>query len=270
MVSKPPVTLDPEFEASDDSEDEDYDPTNNSIAKNHGDGKNDDNDDDDSGEEDQLGDYDSGDEKTIGKQIHGKRKRTKPAPEEEQEVIKTRSQRNQETASAQAAAPEKGTANVNDLWSAMNAPKTKKATHAEEETIEIDRTYTFAGEVHTERKTVPKQSQEAKDYLANLQSKNQGSHTSTLAADSDSTTTRVNGTGKPLRKVFKRKSTLGDPKPKKLNTLEKSRMEWSGFVDREGINEDLKRGNQAGYLDKVDFLRQSEAKMHDRHKAAGR
>ncbi|KAI9022892.1 bucentaur or craniofacial development-domain-containing protein [Phycomyces nitens] len=40
----------------------------------------------------------------------------------------------------------------------------------------------------------------------------------------------------------------------KTNTLEKSRLDWQGYVDREGIREDLKYQNKDGYMEKVAFL----------------
>ena len=129
------------------------------------------------------------------------------------------------------------TTDVDALWKQMNDPAPVVDTSTTQKTVEIDRTYTFAGEVHHEKKTVLADSQEAKDF----------------AMSKTKTQTEV----KPgLRKVMKRKSTLEEThgKPKKLNTLEKSRMEWSGFIDKEGIAEDLKRGNKNGYLDKQDFL----------------
>lgn len=43
-------------------------------------------------------------------------------------------------------------------------------------------------------------------------------------------------------------------KEPKLNTLEKSKLDWQGYVDREGIKEDLKYKNKDGYMEKVAFL----------------
>ncbi|KAI8147606.1 bucentaur or craniofacial development-domain-containing protein, partial [Fennellomyces sp. T-0311] len=40
----------------------------------------------------------------------------------------------------------------------------------------------------------------------------------------------------------------------KMNTLEKSRLDWQGYVDREGIRDDLKYKNKDGYMEKVAFL----------------
>lgn len=45
------------------------------------------------------------------------------------------------------------------------------------------------------------------------------------------------------------------PAPK-LNTIEKSKMDWAGYVDREGIKEELDGAGKAkeGYLGRMDFL----------------
>ena len=40
----------------------------------------------------------------------------------------------------------------------------------------------------------------------------------------------------------------------KMNTLEKSRLDWQGYVDREGLRDDLKYKNKDGYMEKVAFL----------------
>jgi hypothetical protein len=39
-----------------------------------------------------------------------------------------------------------------------------------------------------------------------------------------------------------------------MNTLEKSKLDWQGYVDREGIRDDLKYKNKDGYMEKVAFL----------------
>lgn len=43
-------------------------------------------------------------------------------------------------------------------------------------------------------------------------------------------------------------------KEPKMNTLDKSKLDWQGFVDREGIRDDLKYKNKDGYMEKVAFL----------------
>ena len=48
---------------------------------------------------------------------------------------------------------------------------------------------------------------------------------------------------------------------KKLNTVEKSRMDWAGYVDKEGFKDDLELASKskASYAARQDFLARSEA-----------
>lgn len=258
-------------EDDDDSQDEDFTPG----AKAAGD-TNDASSGAESGEDaDVAAEYDSGDEKTIGAATNSKKRKRNAIQnrtdlDSEGGLVKTRAQRAQETQETKAAPVAKSTAtDIEAMWAMMNAPKNAATQHPESscstivaatrsdvDTIEIDRTYEFAGEVHHEKKVVPKDSAEARDYLSSLPpptDTNSGLDPAAAAA-----TVRTHN-GVPLRKVIKRKSMLETThgKPKKINTLEKSRMEWSGFVDKEGINDHLKRGNMNGYLDKQDFLQRS-------------
>lgn len=58
---------------------------------------------------------------------------------------------------------------------------------------------------------------------------------------------------------MKRKSNLEEMvkgnKPAKLNVLEKSRLDWAQFVDKEGIQDDLKQYNKDGYVERQEFLK---------------
>ncbi|KAF3926154.1 hypothetical protein ABW21_db0202692 [Orbilia brochopaga] len=117
--------------------------------------------------------------------------------------------------------------------------------------VTIKRTYEFAGETITEEKQVPANSFEARAYLSSLQN---------VAAPS----TSASNTPKPLRRPM-RKASKFDPgiggaaakKATKLNSLEKSRLDWAGFVDKEGIGDELDRKRREGgdsYLERQDFL----------------
>ena len=141
------------------------------------------------------------------------------------------------------------------LWKQLNekpaiettAPVSNTAVSTEE-TIKIKRTYEFAGQTITEEKEVPKTSAEAKAYLASIHTPSGSSGTATAA--------------KPTaRRPVKRKSNLEEMakggKPAKLNVLEKSRLDWAGFVDKEGINDDLKRFNKDGYVERQEFLKRT-------------
>ncbi|EPS43277.1 hypothetical protein H072_2781 [Dactylellina haptotyla CBS 200.50] len=117
--------------------------------------------------------------------------------------------------------------------------------------ITIRRTYEFAGETIVEEKSVPANSFEARAYLSSLQT---ATEVPALSANEP----------KPVRRPM-RKASKFDPgatagpvkKATKLNSLEKSRLDWAGFVDKEGIGEELDRQRREGgdsYLERQDFL----------------
>lgn len=201
--------------------------------------------------------------------------------------------------------PQEVTVDVNSLWNMMNAPDStiglapsttgdeaqvsidKKPSHSTpvepaqeinlEETIKIKRVYRFAGEVHVEEKEVPKESREAREYLAN-QANKESTDNATEAAGDD---------GPPLRRPM-RKISRFDPNPEglvgkswtaastskahskgkdaaQLNTVEKSKLDWAGYVDREGIQEELDKSGKAkeGYLGRMDFLGRTEMRREE-------
>ncbi|KAI2470423.1 BCNT-domain-containing protein [Annulohypoxylon bovei var. microspora] len=133
--------------------------------------------------------------------------------------------------------------------------------------IKIKRTYNFAGKVHTEEKSVPRDSAEAKLYLASQDPK--------VAEDVEAEE------GQPRRKPRKAFRSIFEPmieglsqradlnlgmnarlqlreqaKAKKLNVVEKSRMDWAGFVDKEGIKDELELAGKSkeSYVNRQDFL----------------
>ncbi|KAL3229098.1 SWR1-complex protein 5 [Nakaseomyces bracarensis] len=133
-----------------------------------------------------------------------------------------------------------------------------------EEMITIERTYKFAGETIREKKTVPISSAEAVEYLNNLkfqtESKKETAPSQEQQAIKEQNRTKndteVDRT--KLRRPLKRPPILeqiisGSLKPK-LSTLEKSKLDWATYVDKEGINDELNAHNKDGYLAKQDFL----------------
>ncbi len=139
--------------------------------------------------------------------------------------------------------------------------------------IKIDRTYEFAGELIHESKWVDSASAEAKAYLSNLNKKDQKKHS--LEAESESNS--KNMTSKPTkhthrRPIKKRKSLLdaviSGAKTAKLNTLEKSRLDWASYVDQTGIKDDLTHHNKGGFLNKQDFLARVDEKLDRDYKEA--
>ncbi|EHK41121.1 hypothetical protein TRIATDRAFT_301798 [Trichoderma atroviride IMI 206040] len=148
--------------------------------------------------------------------------------------------------------------------------------------IRIKRTYNFAGRVHTEEKLVPRDSAEAKLYLASQEGD---------APPDAPLTKRL--TKKAFRSAFEpilegttsrtdlnlglaaRMKAASEAQAKKLNTVEKSRMDWAGFVDKEGIKDDLELAGKSkdSYASRQDFLARSEALRENeaqRARVAGR
>ncbi|KAI0844990.1 BCNT-domain-containing protein [Daldinia vernicosa] len=168
-----------------------------------------------------------------------------------------------------------------------NRPQTEKPGGEEMvPMIKIKRTYNFAGKVHVEEKLVPRDSAEAKLYLA---SQNPASVEDAEPEDSQ-----------PKRKPRKAFRSIFEPviegltqradlnlgmdarlqlreqaKAKKLNVVEKSRMDWAGFVDKEGIKDELELAGKSkeSYVNRQDFLARVAANRDEearRARIAGR
>jgi hypothetical protein len=85
------------------------------------------------------------------------------------------------------------------------------------------------------------------------------------ATTSSSSTLIDSPSKKPPVRYVRRKSTLdslaatyGVKKPAKMNTLEKSKLDWNTFVGKEGIEDELKHHNKDGYMEKVAFLQRTD------------
>ncbi|KEF56822.1 uncharacterized protein A1O9_07012 [Exophiala aquamarina CBS 119918] len=145
-----------------------------------------------------------------------------------------------------------------------------------EDMITIKRTYKFAGEIHTEEKTVPKSSAEAQLWL----SQHHSSKPEMLTPDGHIVQ-------RPLRTfsrfdpnlsnldAFKsswvgRNTESTDFKGPKLNVVEKSKMDWAVHVDSEGLKDELDTHAKAkeGYLNRMDFLKDVEQRKEDEAREA--
>ncbi|KTW31749.1 uncharacterized protein T551_01010 [Pneumocystis jirovecii RU7] len=190
--------------------------------------------------------YDSGDEKVINSL---KRKKSNDNFSEKNCNcgVRTRSQSSLNKKVVEWV-PEAPQIDVNAIWNTMNEKRTVKEIDYNffsppEEKIKISRTYEFAGKVETEEKFVLKDSAEAKVHFSSIN--------------------LVQTSKPPLRRPTKRVSSLeaSNNKTVKLNTLEKSRLDWAKFVDKEGISEELKNASKDGYIDKQLFLQVTEERM---------
>lgn len=150
--------------------------------------------------------------------------------------------------------------------------------------IMIQRTYNFAGKIHVEEKLVQRDSAEARLWLQSQPSEK---------ARSQPSDTNIT---KPLRPPKKARRSIFEPiteplpqrtdlrfgvnnirrdgkgaaansgvQAKKLNTVEKSKMDWAGFVDKEGIKDELETAGKAkgAYLDQREFLARVEEKREE-------
>ncbi|KAH6661936.1 bucentaur or craniofacial development-domain-containing protein [Plectosphaerella plurivora] len=153
------------------------------------------------------------------------------------------------------------------------------------EMIRIKRTYNFAGKVHTEEKLVARDSAEARLFLA--------------SQDKEAPEEETDKPRRVLRKAFRSAfepviDGLGNrtdldlgvegairaregraEAAKKLNTVEKSRMDWAGYVDKEGLKDELELAGRSkgAYNERQGFLARSEAKREEdawRARQAGR
>ncbi|CAI7599968.1 unnamed protein product [Penicillium glandicola] len=152
------------------------------------------------------------------------------------------------------------------------------AAHADQ-MIKIKRTYKFAGEWITEEKVVPKHSAEAKAFLSS------GEIVEYTDEDAAAATSARN-LRRPLRKISRfdpnptgtikkswEKQVVTDDKDArgpKINTVEKSRLDWATYVDSAGIKDELRTHSKAkeGYIGRMDFLGRMEDKREDERRAA--
>lgn len=159
-------------------------------------------------------------------------------------------------------------------------PDQKQQTQYPDEFVKIKRTYKFAGEMNTEEKIVPKDSAEAKIFMAS-----EGDADTLTAADvEDASNAKAIKLRRPLRKLSrfdpnptgsiqrsweKQPTTLSaeaeNARGPKINTVEKSRLDWAAYVDQAGIKDELKVHSKAkeGYLGRMDFLDRVGAKQDE-------
>jgi hypothetical protein len=147
--------------------------------------------------------------------------------------------------------------------------------------IMIKQTYNFAGKVHSVEKLVPKNSAEAALFLS--------SQTTAEHPREDTSSPFVRAkrpTKKARRSVFEPNSDLplrtdlhfgvrrdsdlvivglAGKDAKKLNTVEKSAMDWAGFVDKEGIKDELDAAGKSkgAYRARQEFLARVEQKKEE-------
>ncbi|KAK3401122.1 SWR1-complex protein 5 [Sordaria brevicollis] len=167
-------------------------------------------------------------------------------------------------------------------------PDANKVKDSDSDFIKIKRTYNFAGKVHTEEKLVARDSAEAKLYLASL-GENAPPADGEAAAEDESSTKRM--PRKAFRSVFEpiteansaHRSDLNlsmaarlqareanGGKAKKLNTVEKSKMDWAVAVDKMGLKDELELAGKSkdSFAARQDFLARSEMRREEEARRA--
>ena len=155
--------------------------------------------------------------------------------------------------------------------------------------IMIKRTYNFAGKVHTEQKLVSRNSAEAKLWLASqngAESEPQTEEASSPFAKPKRPTKRARkSVFEPITEIPKRTDLYFGPRKesgvalldigkdaKKMNTVDKSAMDWARFVDKEGIADELDAAGKSkgAYKTRQEFLARVESKkIEDERRARG-
>ncbi|KAK9462772.1 bucentaur or craniofacial development-domain-containing protein [Lipomyces oligophaga] len=165
--------------------------------------------------------------------------------------ILTRSQRAAEKRFTQS--KQTSTIDADAVWKSMqNESQSKEETR--DEMITIVESVEFAKQVTVHERQVARSSAEGQAYLKRKQE--------AAAASNVTNTTKATRLRIKKRKKGSLEEMAGTVKPKKLNTLEKSKLDWQGFVSEEGIQDDLKQHNKGGYLHKQDFLARVDEKRY--------
>ncbi|KAJ5788849.1 uncharacterized protein N7518_005860 [Penicillium psychrosexuale] len=156
--------------------------------------------------------------------------------------------------------------------------KIGNTVHADQ-MIKIKRTYKFAGEWITEEKVVPKHSAEAKAFLSsgeNVEYTDEDAAAANAARNLRRPLRKIsrfdpNPTG-TIKKSWEKQLVTDDKDARgpKINTVEKSRLDWASYVDSAGIKDELRTHSKAkeGYIGRMDFLGRVEDKREDERRAA--
>ncbi|RDA83065.1 hypothetical protein CP532_3856 [Ophiocordyceps camponoti-leonardi (nom. inval.)] len=153
------------------------------------------------------------------------------------------------------------------------------------DTLVIKRTYNFAGRIHTEEKVVPRDSAEGRLHLSTLTPQEAAAAAAAAGTETEGAKPQ-HQPRKAFRSAFEpmldnalassprtdldlglaaRRQAAQEAQAKKLNTVEKSRMDWAGYVDREGIQDELALASKSkdSYNARQAFLARSEAIRDD-------
>jgi hypothetical protein len=139
--------------------------------------------------------------------------------------------------------------------------------------VRIKRTYNFAGQTHTEEKFVSRDSAEAKLYLTSLGEN--GDVDAGVVPRKRLPRRAFRSAFEPVVDQLPQRTDLNlgmearskafelekEANARKLNTVEKSRIDWAGYVDKEGLKDELELAGKSkgSFAARQDFLARSEA-----------
>ena len=185
-----------------------------------------------------------------------------------------------QTQPANEVAPEADRADTDTPMQGAPEPEdNSRQSQGAEQMIKIKRTYKFAGDWITEEKVVPKDSAEGKAFLSSGEKVEYADVDDAAAANAASSLRRPlrkvsrfdpNPTGTIKKSWEKQPATEAEARGPKINTVEKSRLDWAQYVDQAGIKDELRVHSKAkeGYIGRMDFLGRMEAKRDEEARQA--
>lgn len=220
-------------------------------------------------EGDEVGDIEEGEAEALKMDLgsdarEGKRRRPERTIEDDAAKSVTKDQ------------PSSGSA---DIWKEIQTEKggEERTSSKMQEMVRIIRTYRFAGEEVKEEKLLPASDPEAKAYLLAEQKKRTANANAAGSTSGSSSTASkpVTQTGPRKRKIggLAAMSAAATAKPAKLNTLEKSKMDWTSFKDKELGDAEKHQldaqtkgggcglGSMKGYMERRDFLERVQDRL---------
>ncbi|KAJ2745046.1 hypothetical protein H4S06_005383 [Coemansia sp. BCRC 34490] len=153
-----------------------------------------------------------------------------------------------------AAVSEQRKRRIDDIWKEMNSPAEEKQAK-ESVHIETDNDESEAG----------KQQKEVDDGSVEDKESTEAESVPKKSPTEDKAGTETDAPRKrrrPVSKFSKMAEMVEQRRAKRENTLDTARRQWTGFVDSQGIRDDLSRANKDGYVERQDFLRRVDERTY--------
>ncbi|KAJ2399223.1 hypothetical protein GGI23_002784 [Coemansia sp. RSA 2559] len=149
---------------------------------------------------------------------------------------------------------------IDDIWNEMNAPATEKragkAPLADDASV---------GNKESAYETPDVKANDGDDRAG----EGKGEHLEPKDSEEQSTETTGEAPRKrrrPVSKFSKMAEMVEQRRAKRENTLDTARRQWTGFVDSQGIRDDLDRANKDGFVERQEFLRRVDERTYQNSK----